>query len=61
MFEGGGNVSVPESICKYHEFIDDNKDLWIVYELINDANSLFGTLNEIQGGFHNGERIYEVV
>lgn len=57
----GNNYEFPHSICKFIEFIDDNKDLWIVYELIDNATSLFGCVNEIQGGFHNGERIYEVV
>ena len=52
---------MPNSICKFVEFIDDSKDLWLVFELIQGGTSVFGSINETQGTFCNGERIYEVV
>lgn len=56
-----GASTVPQSICRFHEFIDEGKDLWLVFELIDGGHALFGSFNEIQGTFSNGERIYESV
>ena len=49
------------SICKYIEHIDETKDLWIIFELIKNGKPALNAISEIFGGFHGGERIYEIV
>jgi len=52
---------LPGSICRFLEFIDDIRDLWLVFELVEGGDAIFSSVNEIKGSFCSGERIYEIV
>ena len=36
-----------ESICEYFSSKEDKKDLWIIYEVINNAKPFFTSVNEM--------------
>ena len=47
-----------KSIAMLVDVIEDNKDLWLVYEV--GSKCLAKQLTEVKGEFHKGERIYRV-
>jgi hypothetical protein len=36
-----------ESICEYFSSHEDKKDLWVIYEVINNAKPFFTSFNEM--------------
>jgi hypothetical protein len=51
--EGGENV------CLLLKYIEDKKDLWLIYELCN-GKTMNELLFDVKGEFYKGERIYLV-
>ena len=48
-----------ENICKLLNFVEDKKDLWLIYELCS-GKTLNEHLFDVKGEFYKGERIYLV-
>ena len=48
-------------MCEFIDAIEDKNDLWIIFEYINNAKPVFGSLSDLQGSFLNGDRIYEII
>ena len=46
------------SIAMLVDVVEDNKDLWLIYEV--GAKCLAKQLTEVKGEFYKGERIYRV-
>lgn len=48
-----------ENICKLLDYVEDKKDLWLIYELCA-GKTMNEELFEVKGEFYKGERIYMV-
>lgn len=48
-----------DSICMMIESVDDKKDLWLIYELV-EGRTMNELLFDVKGEFYKGERIYMV-
>lgn len=48
-----------ENICLLHQYIEDKKDLWLIYELCH-GKTMNELLFDVKGEFYKGERIYLV-
>lgn len=48
-----------DSICMMIESVDDKKDLWLIYELV-EGRTMNELLFDVRGEFYRGERIYMV-
>ena len=48
-----------ENICMMIESVDDKKDLWLIYELV-EGRTMNELLFDVKGEFYKGERIYMV-
>ena len=47
------------NICMMQDSVDDKKDLWLIYELV-EGRTMNELMFEVKGEFYKGERIYMV-
>ena len=61
--DGGGETEYGglETICRFIEYLDEPKDLWMVFEVVENGRPILNSLSEIIGGFVGGQRVYEIV
>lgn len=48
-----------ESVCMMIESVEDKKDLWLIYEVV-EGRTMNELLFDVKGEFYKGERIYMV-
>jgi len=48
-----------ENVCLLLQYIEEKKDLWLIYELCN-GKTMNEYLFDVKGEFYKGERIYLV-
>ena len=48
-----------ENICMMLDNVDDKKDLWLIYELV-EGHTMNELLFDVKGEFYKGERLYMV-
>ena len=48
-----------QNICMMQDSVDDKKDLWLIYELV-EGKTMNELLFDVKGEFYKGERIYMV-
>ena len=48
-----------DNICMMQDSVDDKKDLWLIYELV-EGRTMNELMFEVKGEFYKGERIYGV-
>ena len=48
-----------ESVCMMIESVEDKKDLWLIYEVV-EGHTMNELLFDVKGEFYKGERIYMV-
>lgn len=52
-------VAAGENLCLLLDYVEDKKDLWLIYELCQ-GKTMNEALFEVKGEFYKGERIYMV-
>lgn len=48
-----------ENICRLLDYVEDKKDLWLIYEVCK-GQTMNEAMFEVKGEFYKGERIYMV-